>query len=809
MRFVLIALALAFAAPVLAQPLPANIRSANLTQSQADELNRRLRALQGRFNTLAGETNLREAAIRNIAVEIFGAQPGLDFDTYASLIDNGARELRTLLTEASGRTETDPALAALRAQAIAAAEEGRLSDARALYDQLIARSTESLNARWAREDREREAERRAQTLAVAADMAEAARLAYVAADYRDAARRYGEAAALAPADSRERWRYTVDRGNALREHAGRFADPAAMREAMGVYAEALALAPRASKASEWAETQNELGTVLVDAAELGDFASIRAAITAFRAALEVHTREGHPVAWSRVQNRLGFALRILADTTGGIASYEEAAAVLRAALEIRTRESNRDGWAASQVNLATVVVTLGELRGDQALVREAIAINRAVLDAYTSERQSEVYTTALMNLGGSYGALSGLGDPGAADLAVAAMREVIAVSPRELYPSRWMQAHNNLAAFMTRSDASTESLEEAIALLSNALTATSSEAAPEIWASLHSNLGHAYLQLGMRRNDHATLAQSVAAFRAALEGRTRESAPNLWARTQSSLAGALSTLAITDEDQREILAIHQSTLAVNTREARPLEWAKTQVEIAQTMYRIAWPDDQDGLRAALAQLDGASAMFSRAEQPAYWSVVERTKASILAALGDVDSLRQAADSFRAALEIQSPNSFDWAWTQSGLANALRALQRQSEPGAGEAAADAYRSALQGFAAAGARSQWAHAQAELSEVYVNLGAAGDGAAWGHAIEASRSALEVLTEADAAWRYAQYNLGFALTRLAQAGDPTHRAPAFAALRASHAAFEQSGEANFVQWTQTLIAELEAIP
>ncbi|MGD9966635.1 MAG: hypothetical protein AB7T59_08960 [Hyphomonadaceae bacterium] len=812
MRFGLAALALAFAAPALAQPLPDTIRSAGLTRAQADELNRRLGALQTRFSALAGETQLREAAVRNIAVEIFGARPDLDFDTYAGLIDTGARELRTLLTEARSRTESDPELAALRTRAIALAEEGRLSEARALYDQLIARTTETLEARWAREDLQREAERRAQTLAVAADMAEAARLAFVAADFRDSARRYGEAAARAPADSRERWRYTVDRANALRDHAGRFGDAAALREAIGVYQdEALPMAPRASKASEWAETQTELGTAFIDAGERGDFAAIQAGISAFRSALAVHTRGSNPVAWSRAQNRLGFALRILADTTGAPATYEEAAGVLRAALEVRTREANRDDWAASQANLATVLVMLGDSRADQNLIREAIAINRAVLDAYAGEPQAETYVVTLMNLSGCYETLSNIGDSGARALAVAAAREVIALSPRELYPYRWAQAQSNLASYLMGSSAGPEALEEAITRLSDASSATSRQDAPELWAALQNNLGIAYRELGSRRGDRAAFVRSAAALRAALEARPREAAPQLWARTQFNLATTLSSLAATDEDQREIIAIHQSTLAVFTREARPMDWARAQVSMAHAGYRIAWPDDQQGFRDALTQLASASEVISRNEHSQFWAYVESTRGYILLALGDVASLREAAERFRGLLEIQSPeqNPVDWATAQLGLANTLRALLGHNEPGAGEAAVAAYRSAVQGFATAGARPQWAQAQGELSAIYITLGASGDAAAWPQALAAGNAALEVITEADASWRSVQYNVGYARARLAQAGDGAQRAPALAALRAARDASAQAGDTYWAEAAQNLISELEATP
>ena len=72
-------------APAFAQSaVPDPMRSSTLTRTQEVELNRRLATLEQRLGALARETDLREVAVRNIAVEIFGARPDLDFETYAA-----------------------------------------------------------------------------------------------------------------------------------------------------------------------------------------------------------------------------------------------------------------------------------------------------------------------------------------------------------------------------------------------------------------------------------------------------------------------------------------------------------------------------------------------------------------------------------------------------------------------------------------------------------------------------------------------------------------------------------------------------
>jgi hypothetical protein len=232
---------LGFSSSAAAQPVPDTVRSSSLTRAQETELNNRLARLRDRLETLAEETQLRELAVRNIAIEIFGAQPGLDFVAYTQLIETSARQLQDYITSARQRTDADPRQAALRERAIAAAEDGRLADARAIYQELIEANR---NAR-------REA-RRAEDLADAADIAEAARLAFISADIRNSARLFSDAADTAPVGTRVRWLYRVmqaaNTASASSYASGHFTfetptDPADLAEAIRILRTAKADAP--------------------------------------------------------------------------------------------------------------------------------------------------------------------------------------------------------------------------------------------------------------------------------------------------------------------------------------------------------------------------------------------------------------------------------------------------------------------------------------------------------------------------------------------------------------------------------------
>ncbi len=89
-------------------------------------------------------------------------------------------------------------------------------------------------------------------------------------------------------------------------------------------------------------------------------ARLEEAVAAYRAALEVSTRDAMPTDWAMTQNNLGTVLQSLGERESGTARLEEAVAAYRAALEVRTRADMPTDWAMTQNNLGTVLQSLGE-----------------------------------------------------------------------------------------------------------------------------------------------------------------------------------------------------------------------------------------------------------------------------------------------------------------------------------------------------------------------------------------------------------------------------------------------------------------
>lgn len=115
-----------------------------------------------------------------------------------------------------------------------------------------------------------------------------AKLAELAIRYREAAALFAEAAALVPFDAQASWGYRLDQADVLRLQSKEFSEDSALREAITVYEQALALAPRNRVPRNWAKTQNNLGNCLAELASRSatPAAHLAAAITHMQNAVE-------------------------------------------------------------------------------------------------------------------------------------------------------------------------------------------------------------------------------------------------------------------------------------------------------------------------------------------------------------------------------------------------------------------------------------------------------------------------------------------------------------------------------------------
>ena len=508
----------------MAQALPAGVARAPATLAEWRQQLDANQSLRAQVSALARRTGVSEAVARNLAIDVFGAQPGQPAETYLQLAEAGlARLPQTIAAAQALDPVNNPALADLKVRAIAAAQAGRLAEATQLLDQYA-----QTYDRIAQQASDRIASTRA------ANHAAAAYSAYTAADYLGAASRYAQAAEIAPqSDARARWQYRGYQAGALYERGQIFGERAPLREAVRLYRDVvLPLSPRSTHASDWAQTQSYLANAHSVLGELGDDQAMRDAAIAHRAALEVFTRQSAPARWASMQNDLGVTLKVLGGR-GDDQALREAIAAFRAALEVRTRQSAPTQWAATQINLGSALQILGQ-RGDTQALRDAIASYDGALEVFTRQNAPAEWAAAQNNLGNAHYMLGMRGDSQALRDAIAAYRAALEVRTRQNAPARWAETQNNLGAALNalgeRGD--DQALRDAVTTYRAALEIRTRQNAPAGWAQTQYNLATA-LRSQAQRGDRARLPEALAAARSALSGSSR-STINIGPRRRSA-----------------------------------------------------------------------------------------------------------------------------------------------------------------------------------------------------------------------------------------------------------------------------------
>ncbi|MBX3429867.1 MAG: hypothetical protein KF779_09815 [Hyphomonadaceae bacterium] len=620
--------------------LPAAVRSAGVTEAQ-------WQTLQTRFSSLAQETNLRASAIQNVAVEIFGAQQGLDFDSYVALIANGAHQLRAFLTDAQARADPDPASAALRQSAIAAASDGRLSEARALYDQLIATNRAA-----------RQRVRDAEDLADAEDMAESARVAYASGDLLDAASRFGQAADLlrpSPATDEARWNYRLMQGNVLNTRAELFGETAPLTQAIQLYRETLrTISTRDAHPSGWATTQLYLADSLSTLArQTLDTAVIRDAEAAYRASLQVLTSADSPELWATAQLGLAesfLSLALLGDDEG-VADLRAALEAVAASQEVLSQASEPRDWAVSQTLSAQINAELRR-RGiasddERDLLAAALPVLRSAVaeeDQTSLQRaHSQMVLAQALSTLGSRPTNAERGDRAALREAVALYENAEAVFTPQSAPAYFIRIQVALAGSYLElaGHGETNALDNAAAAARSALALQTQ--GTTAWADSEATLG-AILRLQAENGDVGALRQSVAAFRAAL---TRGETGQVQETRRLALGFALFDLACRGDIPSLSEAVEQFTQVASDA-------------------GVASQSQIDGARYGLARAQALTAR--RAEAPA----IARAQRANATAIETSDSPpRSALIDLGIALQLQEGVLVED--TRLGRASALRAV----------------------------------------------------------------------------------------------------------------------------------------
>lgn len=453
-----------------------------------------------------------------------------DAATLERLLADQAQQLKRFKDERTALSADDPELKRLATAADQALAEGALVAAREFLAEAKTRvdATQTVIA-------DTEARIRAKRLANGAIYARSGEAAALAFDYQGAAADYAKAYDwIKDTGDDSAWTYLWSEASWLSAFGQETGNQAALSQAVAVLQQSLSLAPRATRALDWATAQNDIGSTLrIIGENTGDADTLKQAIAAFTAALEVRRPETDADAFAATQMNLGNAYAALGRISGENPYFADALKAYQAALPLVTRDAAPYDWAKLQANMGAALTLMADNDSRNDLYDQAIAAFRAALSVYDKTETPSAWASAQGNLGS---ALSSLGEreEGVASLeqAVNAFNLALGVFDRNTQPVSWARIMNNLGnalRLIGMRHSGTAELEQAAAVLDASRSARHRDAAPMAWALTTANIGNVLGEIGLRTSDAGTLARSISEYDAALDIFTPERSPPQWA----------------------------------------------------------------------------------------------------------------------------------------------------------------------------------------------------------------------------------------------------------------------------------------
>lgn len=205
--------------------------------------------------------------------------------------------------------------------------------------------------------------------------------------------------------------------------------------------------------------------------------------------------------------------------------------------------------------------------------------------------------------------------------AISHYEQCLEVITHQTYPELWAIIKDNVAtAYQERIRGErAENLELAISHYEQALkvfnepahSASTFQALPEDCATLHNNLGNAYLyRIHGERADNLELA--ISHYKQALTVRTHQAFPEDWAATQNNLALAYQYRIRGEhaDNLEQAISHFEQALEVSTHQAFPEEWARTQNNLALAYLMRVHGEHADNLEKALLYYQHALEVYT-------------------------------------------------------------------------------------------------------------------------------------------------------------------------------------------------------
>jgi uncharacterized caspase-like protein len=339
-----------------------------------------------------------------------------------------------------------------------------------------------------------------------------------------------------------------------------------------------------------------------------------------------------------------------------------------------------------ETSIADVKTELGESAADMGTMQEAVTAYRAALELYKTQGAPD-QAWARVELGLA-SALVYLGDreqgTDSLDDALGAINDALSVTDKGVHPLEWAQAESTLGNVLrmigdhtgdaAQYEKSAEAQRQAVAALDRNKT-------PLDWATAEANLGASLARIGEGEDGTDAINAAIDAFEAALDARPRDKVPAEWAAVQDDLGGVYSTRGGKTkraDDYDQGIAAFKAALEVRTKASAPHDWAETTRNLAVAQKQLATlTGDGASLDQAIENYQAALTVYTRENAPMDWA---QTEADLgIAALARADrthskaDLRLARNAYAAALEIYGSLGADYAGYFNGK---LRDIDRQ-------------------------------------------------------------------------------------------------------------------------------------
>lgn len=556
------------------------------------------------------------------------------------------------------------------------------------------------------------------------------------------------------------------------------------RQSMAAFQDALSEQRLDMAPADWAETYASRAEML------SRFALVSAdgikliyraeAAQGYRRALEVITPETFPALWFELNDKIAEVYGVLAvsDSREGAESryLDLQTSHLRSALDGLRKSDDLELWAFHHGDLGQNLTKRLQIEPSEELYREAIAQYDEARSTLTEMGEPERMASyadrhAYTVLG--YGVFKGDA------AAIHEARSLIEQYSDEIGTKMPDYLQRRLMAFLDEAATALRELgHEALREEADRLRSLKDAGDGETAAQARYDLAATLLALDALGGDPALVDEAIAAYRSALEAWTADAAPARHVRVSEALGDLLQRAAGGDRDRLlEAAAAYEDAVGLLDFESSGDERARVERKLADLLgFSIGKPfNDQEALERAIGHYRSlATYQTAETASGAFAGIQHGIGECALAigyATGDAARYAEAAEAYRLAKTVVTPDSDGPWWTQNEDQLAAAVLAQ------GEALSDAdlYREAIEHYEAAiDMRRQLeepvatAFTLSNLARARYLLGSAlEDKAVLEAAAVEMRQAMDVLgrDEYPKSWAWTNINLGHILTDIAK--------------------------------------------